>query len=447
MKSQNHAGAVPARERLAPAFSALFGLVLGLSLLKFGNPVVLERLVSWPANGYEWLINPWPVVIGHALLGVTAMLGVWVARGRVNAPWWLIALPLVWLAWQFVAGTQTVSPDLTVATLQHFVACVVCFYLGLFCLSRVTNLTLFWLGLLAGFALVLGAGLQQHFGGLEETRKHFWLYLYPTMKAVPPELLKRMSSNRIFSTLVYPNTLAGVVLFYLPALLAFLWSLERTFTLGARVLLSGLLGAPALACLFWSGSKGGWLLMLLLGLMALLNLRFERKWKVRLVAAVLALGLAGFAVRFAAYFEKGAASVSARFDYWRAAAQTAAANPVFGTGPGTFAIPYHQIKRPDSEMARLAHNDYLEQASDSGIIGFAAYSLFVAGALFRGRYHRSPGDGGLRSGVWLGLIGWALHGLVEFDLYVPAMAWGGFTLLGWLLGTTSNRIDKSPPTA
>jgi len=37
-------------------------------------------------------------------------------------------------------------------------------------------------------------------------------------------------------------------------------------------------------------------------------------------------------------------------------------------------------------------------------------------------------------GVWVGVLGWALQGLVEFGLYIPALAWPAFALLGWLLG-------------
>src|SRR4029077_17807973 len=91
-----------------------------------------------------------------------------------------------------------------------------------------------------------------------------------------------------------------------------------------------------------------------------------------------------FFVRYASFFKKGATSVSARFDYWRAAVQTVKARPLFGTGPGTFAIPYLQIKRPESEPTRMVHNDCLEQASDSGLPGFFAYSVFIIAALILG---------------------------------------------------------------
>ena len=143
----------------------------------------------------------------------------------------------------------------------------------------------------------------------------------------------------------------------------------------------GVAGTAALGCLYWSGSKGGWLLMLLLGLLALLRVPFSRRLKLVLVTGVLLAGLAGFFWKYAAFFQKGATSVSARFDYWQAAARTTKDEPVFGTGPGTFAIAYQKIKRPESEMARLVHNDYLEQASDSGVPGLLAYALFIVCAL------------------------------------------------------------------
>ena len=84
--------------------------------------------------------------------------------------------------------------------------------------------------------------------------------------------------------------------------------------------------------------------MLLLGLMALLRVPFNKRLKVVLVAGVLLVGLAGFFWRHSVFFQKGATSVSARFDYWRAAVQTAKDNPLVGTGPGTFAIAYQKIK-------------------------------------------------------------------------------------------------------
>jgi hypothetical protein len=432
------------RDGLAKTFAVLFGLLLGLALLKFVNPAVFEKFEQWPANGYEWAINSWPVALGYWLLAGLASMSVFVVRREARAPRWLIVLPLVWLGWQVAAAMHTVDAELTRSTLKHFASCVVCFYLGLFVLASLRSPALFLVPICGAFVLVLAAGIEQRFGGLEASRNYFLAYVYPAMPSVPPDYLKRLSSDRVFATQFYPNALAGVILLALPATLGVLWQSRRLLTVGARAFLIGVVGLAALACLYWSGSKGGWLLLLLLGLVALLRLRFPKRLKWVLIAVILVVGLTGFMLKYAGFFQRGAKSVSARFDYWEAAVKTAAANPVVGTGPGTFGVAYKTIKRPESEMSRLAHNDYLQQASDSGLPGFVAYVALIAGSLRCGwpKLEAKAGspENTLRFCIWLGFLGWSLQSLVEFSLYIPALSWCSFSWMGWLLGT-AKRMD------
>jgi O-antigen ligase len=501
MKSERQVPAPQGDSVWPTLFAGLLGALLGLCLLKFGNPPITEKYVIAPTTFWEFLLGyPWPIAWAYRLLALVAVIGLIVAL-RSNHRWTqrdtdkisarprspragvasadrdtsqsepnpesglknlcssvficgylLLALPLVWLVWQFVAGTQSVDHSLTSPTLKHFTAGVLCFYLGYFSLTQVRQLGAFWLGLVVGFQLVLLVGWEQQFGGLRESRHYFFLYVYPYMTDAAPEYLKKISSNRIFSTLFYPNTLAGVLLLLLPATLAAIWRLRGLLTAAARGFLISLVATAGLACLYWSGSKGGWLLMLLLGLIALLRLPFKRQLKVGLVTLILLTGLVGFFWRYSSFFQKGATSVGARFDYWRAAVQTASEHPLFGTGPGTFAIAYQKTKRPESEMARLTHNDYLEQASDSGLVGLFTYVLFIVGALVRSYPKTSQAvpagtDGWLTFAVWLGVLGWTLQSLLEFGLYIPALAWPAFCFLGWLLGQKRSRsVANSPPT-
>jgi hypothetical protein len=440
MNSKPHSAGPKSDEWVPRIFAGLFGALLGLCLLKFGNPPVLEKWIDAPEGLWQFVLGyPWPIAWAYWLLALVAVVGVIVARPKSAAPCWLLALPVVWLVWQLLAGAHSADPELTRLTLKHFAASVLCFYLGYFSLSRVQQVWPFWLGLVCGFLLVLAVGWEQQLGGLKQTREYFYREVYPHMNKVPPEYLKRISSNRIFSTLLYPNVLAGALLLLLPPVLAAVWQPRHLLTAAARWFLIALVGIAGLACLYWSGSKGGWLLMLLLGLIVLLRLPFSRRLKLVLVSGVLIAGLAGFFWRHAAFFEKGATSVGARFDYWRAAVQTAGANLLLGTGPGTFALAYEEVKHPESEMARLVHNDYLEQASDSGLVGLLAYTLFIAAALILtfprpGKAPAADPDDWLPFAVWLGVLGWSLQGLIEFGLYIPALAWPAFTFLGWLLG-------------
>ena len=84
-------------------------------------------------------------------------------------------------------------------------------------------------------------------------------------------------------------------------------------------------------------------------------------------------------------------------------------------------------------MTRLVHNDYLQQGSDSGIPALLLYAAVWLGGLWvtGANLARRPM---VERAIWLGLLGWTIQSGVEFGLYIPALGWIAFTLLGWLIG-------------
>jgi O-antigen ligase len=411
----------------------------------------MERWVNPPAELVEVIFGyPWPIWWAYLILGLLTVFGLVIARWRNLERPWIIWAALGWWLWQIVSATQSVDDNLSTATVKHFTGCLICFYLGFFALSRTRRLWIFWAGIFCGLLLVLLTALEQHFGGLKASREYFFTNVYPTLKEVPPGYLKKISSDRIFGTLFYPNALAGALLLLLPPTVALLWQTER-FTKAARTFLILVVAVGSLACLFWSGSKGGWLLMMALGILALLRVPMPNKYKAGIIGLVLVAGLTTFAVRHFLFFQRGATSVSARFDYWQAALKTTEAHPIFGTGPGTFFIPYQQIKRPESEPSRLVHNDYLEQASDSGIPGLLLYAAFIFGAMTFSARRTDFRTNDVVFALWLGVLGWSLQSLVEFSLYIPSLAWPALTLLGWLVagvpGRTLKQVENRQPAA
>jgi O-antigen ligase len=454
---------------LSRIFAGAFGAFFGLCLLKFGNLPIMAKWEAVPTDPFQFVLGfPWPIGWAYVLLGVLTTLGLltlfrnWPARPASPAAkplpacsWfranWLPVVLLLWFGWVCISSVRSVDPELTRATVAHFAAAGVCFLLGYFVLPRSPGERWLWTALLGGFVLMLAEGWGQRFGGLEETRRYFELYVRPQMADVPQEFIDRMTKGRVFATLFYPNALAGALLLFLPGVLATIAGARRWFTAPARGLLVAVVAAASLACLYWSGSKAGWLLMLVLGLLALLRLPVSARLRTGLVAALLLLGLIGFFWKHASFFEKGATSVSARFGYWRAAVQTIEARPVLGTGPGTFYHAYQRVREPGSEPTRLTHNDYLEQGSDSGLPGMVLYCILIVGALLCGwpgtllgkRESRAEeGACGLDFWIWLGVLGWALQSLVEFGLYIPALAWPAFALLGWLVRGKQARTHK-----
>jgi hypothetical protein len=443
MPSKQAQVSVPQESLAQLAFALLAGLFFFVTIIKLGDPVILENVITPPTNLSDAYYESWPPKWGFWMVIPLIIAGV------LAIPWnrlkfrWMLALPAVWLAWEFVAAASSEGPDLTGQTMAHFTVCVALFYLGCFVLRGFSRLWPIWTGISLALCWVIHAGIEQHFGGLDATRKLINSGSNPlglSPEALNnPDFIKRIASNRIYSTFVYANAFAGGLVLMMPLALVFLWQLTPKVRFPMRVGMVVILGGTGLACLYWSGSKAGWLVALTVGLVALWHSALPLKWKRMLICGVLILGVAAFAIKYAAFFKKERNSVGARFAYWRAALIVIREHPWLGTGPGTFQIPYKQLKRPDDEATKLCHNDYLEQATDSGILGFIAYSamiLVILYSLYRYSAVKKAGHW-MTFSIWLGVFGLCLHSLVEFHLYIPALSWTAFFLMGCL----ASRLD------
>ncbi len=375
----------PAPESSFPpwAFPLTAGLFLFITIIKLGDPVILES--APPTNATEVFFDSWPLRWGY-WLSIPVILA-----GFLAIPWnrlkfrWFLALPALWLGWEFIASAVTIDATLTSQTMGHFMACVTLFYLAYFALQGSSVTWPIWTGIALALCWVIRAGMEQHFGGLEATREMINSHKLPDIPQETlnnPEFMKRIARNRIFSTFVYANALAGGLVLMLPLALVFMWRLTAKVRIVGRIALATILGGTGLACLYWSGSKAGWLVALTVGLVALAHSAMPLKWKRGLICGLLIFGLAGFALKYAGFFQTEHNSVGARFAYWRAAILVVKAHPWLGTGPGTFQIPYRQLKRLDDESTKLCHNDYLEQGTDSGILGFFLYSGMILASLY-----------------------------------------------------------------
>jgi O-antigen ligase len=454
--------------KLSHIFALAFGFFLGLCIWKFGNPVILDNKIVTPNTFSDFLNDAWPLHWANWIFLPLAIVGaILTLTGKISLPKnkWLWILPLAWLGWQFVSATQTVDANLTNAVLWQFSGCVVCCFLGALIFSNRAAQNYLFIGILIAFTFCLIRAVDQklfefplNYQALAEGQRAGWTN-YPAetvvemkqeniivttngVDAANPVILEKFQKGRVAGTLVYPNALAGLILLVWPVSLALLFGGMKRLKRPIRLAAIGVTIFLGAAAFFWTGSKLGWLIGICVAGLFLLRLDFSAKTKIIAVAAVLIFGLVVFGVRFHGYFSKGATSVGARFDYWRAAVQTTLAKPFFGSGPGTFQRPYAQLKSPQSEMARLTHNDFLEQFSDSGILGgiFYAAWIFLALASVGRKLWRE--DDNIAFAMFAGLLAWFLQGLGEFSLYIPALAWTAFTLLGSLIGRGRIEFDK-----
>lgn len=452
-------------------FPLLFGLFLGLTVWKFGNPVILDAKIPVPGDFSEAWGESWPPRWAFWFLIPLVLAGFSLAiNGRCRWPGsrWLWLWPLGWFGWQLASATQTVDGVLTTLTLLHFGGCVACYFLGAWLLGEPRRFRWLLVGLLVAFVVCLVRAAEQKLFEFPQGRQlmvegeragwtNFAPEVFARMKTdgliittngvdvANPLLLAKFEKGRVHGTLVYPNALAGVVLLLWPVTFALAVTGTHRFRRFTRIAAIALTLFLGLGSLVWTGSKSGWLIALAMLAVGLFRLNWSVRLKWLAVLLVVAGGLTVFGLRFQKYFAAGATSVGARFDYWQAAVKNTAEHPVFGSGPGTFQRPYALLKRPESEMARLTHNDYLEQFSDSGIIGGVSYAAWVGLLLWTLLRRVWQGRDAVGFAVVVGLLGWFLQGMSEFGLYVPALAWTAFALGGALLKRTEEAKVVSSP--
>jgi O-antigen ligase len=122
-----------------------------------------------------------------------------------------------------------------------------------------------------------------------------------------------------------------------------------------------------------------------------------------------------------------------RNEIWRVTLRMFAAHPMLGVGMGAYwaAVPvFHDAS--GTMTPQEAHNDYLELLASGGIVGAAIGIWFAVVVLRRTRQNlRSPNRFRRAAcfGATLGIIGVAVHSLVDFGLHMIVNAFVFTTLV------------------
>jgi len=111
-------------------------------------------------------------------------------------------------------------------------------------------------------------------------------------------------------------------------------------------------------------------------------------------------------------------------------------SPIVGTGVGTYrwVLPRYKDDRFGSGFYEHAHNDYLEVLGEQGVFGLLLLSIALGliGVKILGAYRRDQ-DPVIRGALFSAVVGCTsllIHGLVDFNLQIPANALYFSTLLG-----------------
>jgi len=224
-----------------------------------------------------------------------------------------------------------------------------------------------------------------------------------------------------------------------------------------------LLLGMVVAAMFFAGvlslSRGG-ATGLLVGFLVLFSFtrgrgeKRERIVRVFVLVLLMALGLLfyrgveGIVDRFEQLAEENS-SWEGRQALRQAGARMFGDFPLLGVGGGAFkyVFPAYQPERYGNKVARYLHNDWLQVACETGVLGAAvAYGgigVFLV-VLFRGmRRRQDPYCRLIFAGAFAGVVAMLLHSLVDFNLYMVTANGLVFTVLLGICHTAAHMKGRS----
>jgi len=248
---------------------------------------------------------------------------------------------------------------------------------------------------------------------------------------------------RIFSTFINPNILAGFLATTIFPTLALFLLLEK----GALII--GFLLFSQLVALLLTGSRGGFIALagafvfFLIVIIRLKTFPLFLKKAVPLLLLVFLLSYFGEFIKPLGRRVAGGGGVEEaqsgafRTLLWKSAMEMIKTKPI-GWGAGTFELVYPRFAI--GGFSRMAHNSYLQFASEIGIQGLLALLcfLFLLSYHIHKRHSNLPKDEALLLGALLsGIFASSLHSLVDYDWQITA----NFFLLFLLSGLACSLIE------
>jgi hypothetical protein len=159
--------------------------------------------------------------------------------------------------------------------------------------------------------------------------------------------------------------------------------------------------------------------------------------RARLAAAAVALGgitLVALFLRHEIGVRALAPSDQDRAAEWSAALHQWVSAPVFGVGPDRALI----FRAADGSLAHFVHNEYLQIAADTGLVGLTLLGL--AAVALVGSIRRADV---LSSCAAAACVCWAIAGGLDFDWHLPLVGLLG----GWCAGLAAGGGAQAPSAA
>jgi len=406
-----------------------------------GRPARLPRIFKWLIGVFLAISALQVIPLPAALVKIISPRVYAIHAGLVRDA---ITAPSSWL-------TLSLSPSATVSEL----VLIICYGLFGYLVLR-TARTRGRAEMLV--IVILASALFQAFYGMAETFSgHEMIFGRP----------KRYSLNSVTGTFVNRNHLAGFLEMAFPLSLGYLlvkaryFAMEKGLSLRRRILwfsqeslqwtfLLGLVPIFIGIGLIFSKSRSGIMILAVMAVLAAVAIASWREFSdadgegegrgvkdggrrrsgriVRLIvmvvlAAAVWLGIGPIIERFS----EVDITAEGRKTFYENTLEMIGDFPWSGTGKGTYVNAYAMYEKVDDHMRlSFAHNDYLEYASENGIVGGGALVgagiALVVWMVGLWRRRRSSFAKGIGLGALLGVIALLIHGFTDFNLQITANA-------------------------
>ena len=423
------------RPKLAATARWYVGILLFLAPLRLSGIIGFTEGANFPLAGWQWVVETWPPFLCAPLAAIAHVLalcahrqtlkgrGIWPVAawsalagaslfGLLRTTEWEYALPFV---------CHAASAAVLAAAVRRIIACDPW---ARRLLVRTLVASLVWCCL---------RGIDQRFGGLEQTERDFLRLQAQNRERVEKQggvfipdsgRHDKFKQRRVYGPFpTSANLYAAHLILLFPLLLVVLWRVGGRFepVRVSRPLLLGLGALLCLALLYWTGSRSA-ALGLAAGLaLGGLSLPVLRRW--RIPVAVMAL-LLGVGLMFAVGGGRNLLSASARLQYYRSAWIMFRTRPVTGAGLGEFYTEHVRLRPLHAEPTHMPHNMPLGLAAQAGILaGLAALACLALPAwLAFSPQEQASGetDDRLdRLAVVVGLGAWSAHAFLDLNVQVP----------------------------
>lgn len=204
----------------------------------------------------------------------------------------------------------------------------------------------------------------------------------------------------------------------------------------AQKFLIGLIIVIFFAALYFSGSRGGLIIFLVIAF-SLITLR---NWRLGVLTAIIGAVLL-FTVpnKLIDRFQEADIYSFTRLKIWNQAFEIIQLNPITGGGLNNYEYYAIQTNFPVTDavghyakVARIAHNLYLQLAADTGLPALVLFLIFIL-AGYRRLYQRRATLSTMDIGLISSTLAIFLHGLVDNTLYTPVNALVFFVTWAYLM--------------